>query len=96
MCAAPSPATAGYSDPPTIFGATPTFWVGLHQEYLTALNHARKEAPEGLSPEKVEASLLAEWKERSLLGNRCKLIIVGGAATTPGTDTHRARDSSHL
>ena len=69
---------------PTVFGATPTFWCGLHQEYLTALNHAIKEAPEGTSAEKIEASLLTEWKERAILGNRCSLVIVGGAATTPG------------
>ena len=65
---------------PTVFGATPVLWAGLYQAYQAALAEAVRGAS---SPNEAELELRAQWKAKLLLGNRCRLGIIGGAASSP-------------
>lgn len=67
---------------PTVFGATPILWAGLHQSYVAALNEALQSAQTKADREAVEAAVTAQWKAKRLLGNRCRLAIIGGAGSS--------------
>lgn len=72
---------------PTIFWATPTFFRGLYHEYRSAIEHALQEEGSDADVSQVEARIKAQWQQKHLLGSRCKLVIVGGAATSHGIVT---------
>jgi fatty acid CoA ligase FadD9 len=57
---------------PTTFGSTPTFWNRLYSEFQLDLQKA--DEVKQSSHEVIES-----WKEKNILGNRCKLVVVGGA-----------------
>ena len=80
---------------PTAFGATPTFWNGLHQQYKFEVhekiqNENKKDRnPQRSEEEKTsqrwqaERGVLQIWqKEKQPLGNRCKIVVIGGSAST--------------
>ena len=68
---------------PTVFGATPVLWQGLHQAYQAALTEALRGASSKSEQYAAEKRITEEWKEKRLLGNRCRLAIIGGAASSP-------------
>eukprot|EP01125_Pyxidicula_operculata_P005488 TRINITY_DN1943_c0_g1_i2.p1 TRINITY_DN1943_c0_g1~~TRINITY_DN1943_c0_g1_i2.p1 ORF type:complete len:1136 (+),score=323.52 TRINITY_DN1943_c0_g1_i2:186-3593(+) len=80
---------------PTVLGATPSLWNSLYIDYQNELSTLKNERfsdieTTGLSEEqkkqqrnnlekRLRMELSEEWKKRALLGNRCRMAIVGGA-----------------
>lgn len=68
---------------PTVFGATPVLWAGLHQAYVSALAEAIRATSDDAERVAAEKAVQEAWKAKLLLGNRCRLAIIGGAASSP-------------
>ncbi|BFU22058.1 acyl-CoA synthetase, putative [Entamoeba histolytica HM-1:IMSS-B] len=55
---------------PTFFGATPTFWYSLYQEFLFETKGLKEQ-------EAIEL-----YKKKRVLGNRCKSVLITGAKSS--------------
>lgn len=66
---------------PTVFGATPTFWNGLHQNFINELAREYAVNPDD-PPTDIYARVRAEWRTRKVLGNRCRIVFIGGARSS--------------
>jgi len=65
---------------PTVFGDVPAFWQDLQQEFLSDL---RVVADGGEAADsEVREGLVRAWRNKRILGNRCKIIIIGGATAS--------------
>lgn len=64
---------------PTIFGATPTFWNGMYREFNIEL--AQRIAVR-VSEIDARYTLLKEWQTRKMFGNRCRVAVITGAASS--------------
>ncbi|KAJ3049555.1 hypothetical protein HK097_009460 [Rhizophlyctis rosea] len=77
---------------PTMFGATPGFYAGLWHEFKVEVGkelRARNVDPHSTDPgtqrlvRDIRSSILEKWKKRQYFGNRCKVITIGGATSSP-------------
>jgi fatty acid CoA ligase FadD9 len=70
---------------PTHFGSTPVFWLAQRQLFNAELrnemsNHRATVPPETAS--EIRTKLLEKWRDKRLLGNRCKSVFIGGAPSS--------------
>ena len=69
---------------PTVFGSTPSIWQAMKQKFDHELSTALALAPAPAQEQREGAytRLRQEWRDRQVLGNRCKMILIGGAASS--------------
>ena len=63
---------------PTYFASTPAFWQQLLQRFEMELRLERSSGDTG----PARARCVARWRQKQLLGNRCKLVTIGGAGSS--------------
>ena len=70
---------------PTHFGSTPVFWIAQLQQFNADVRNAIENMPTNATTETdedVRSQVVKKWKEKRLLGNRCKMVLIGGAPSS--------------
>ncbi|KAJ3279912.1 hypothetical protein HK104_001073, partial [Borealophlyctis nickersoniae] len=71
---------------PTIFGATPSFFNALYHQFRVEVSKLKAVEPD-TPVDDIERRLQATWRKRQIFGNRCKILVVGGARTSEEVKT---------
>ena len=70
---------------PTHFASTPVFWIAQLQKFNSELSQIELNEEKEITGEKyteLRANLISKWREKRLLGNRCKSVLIGGAPSS--------------
>lgn len=72
---------------PTAFGEVPAVWQQLHRRFLSEVRReSERESESGRAAASHGAGardrVLQRWRQKQMLGNRCRIAIVGGAAAS--------------
>ena len=66
---------------PTNFSSTPMFWLAMKQKFDTEVQEFKKEHSTN-DFDQAQNTVMSRWKQKRLVGNRCNLILIGGASSS--------------
>ena len=70
---------------PTHFASTPVFWLAQLQKFNSEMRHLEMIEGKDMNNERnaeLRSNLISKWRDKRLLGNRCKAVLIGGAPSS--------------